>query len=172
MNLCMHQGKQYLVVFDYYSRYLEILLLNVTTAEHVIQKLKATFARFGIPELVVSYNAPQFTCDAWRKFCATYDIQHMTSSPYNPQGNGHAERAVQTAKRILKQEDLLLALVSFRATPNTSTGVSPAELLMGRKICTTLPTLQKNLRPKWPNKPGIKKKDREVKEKQAYYFNG
>ncbi|KAK3518258.1 hypothetical protein QTP70_034964, partial [Hemibagrus guttatus] len=58
-------------------------------------------------------NRPQFISKAWRNFCDTYDIQHITSSPYNPQGNGHAEWAVQTAKRILKQDDPLLALMSF-----------------------------------------------------------
>ncbi len=100
-----------------------------------------------------------------------YDTQHVTSSPHNPQGNGHAERAVQTAKRILKQDDPVVALMCFRATPIASTGVSPAELLMGRKMRTTLPTLPKNLRPKWPNKSSIKERDKAAKEKQAYYFN-
>uniref|UniRef100_A0A3B3T9T2 Integrase catalytic domain-containing protein n=1 Tax=Paramormyrops kingsleyae TaxID=1676925 RepID=A0A3B3T9T2_9TELE len=146
-------------------------LYGSTESTCVIHKLKATFARFGIPEQIVSDNEPQFISEVWRNFCATCDIQHITSSPHNPQGNGHVEWAEQTAKRILKQEDPLLALMSFRATPNTSTSISPAELLMGRKIRTTLPTLQKNLRPKWPSKTSIREKDKAAKEQQAYYFN-
>uniref|UniRef100_A0A8C2DFQ8 Integrase catalytic domain-containing protein n=1 Tax=Cyprinus carpio TaxID=7962 RepID=A0A8C2DFQ8_CYPCA len=134
----MHIGKQYLVVSDYHLRYLKILLLQSTTSEHVIQRLKALFARFGIPEQIVSDNGPQFTSEAWRSFCDMYDTQHITSSPHNPLGNGHTEQAVQTAKRILKQDDPVVALM----------WVSPAELLMGRKTCTTLPTLPRNLRPK------------------------
>ncbi len=51
-DLCMHEWKQYLVVLDYYSHYLEILLLQSTTSEHVIQRLKVLFARFGIPEQI------------------------------------------------------------------------------------------------------------------------
>uniref|UniRef100_A0A3Q3IJT4 Uncharacterized protein n=1 Tax=Monopterus albus TaxID=43700 RepID=A0A3Q3IJT4_MONAL len=53
--------------------------------------------------------------------------------------------------RILQQKDPLLALMSFRAMPATATGVSPAELLMGRRIQTTLPTLESNLVPQWPD---------------------
>ncbi|KAL7374533.1 hypothetical protein ABVT39_002429 [Epinephelus coioides] len=50
-------------------------------------------------------------------------------------------------------------------------GVSPAELLLGRKIRTTLPTLEKNLRPKWPNRKIVKQKDAGEKVKQAFYYN-
>ena len=170
-DICEYKGKQYLVISDYYSRYLEILHLPTTTTEQVVRSMKATFARFGIPELIVSDNGPQYTSDAWKEFCRLYDIEHSTSSPHNPQGNGHAERAVQTAKRILKQDDPLLALMSYRATPTTSTGVSPAEMLMGRKIRTTLPSLKKNLIPRQPNRDLIRRRDEEAKQQQAFYYN-
>ena len=39
--------------------------------------------------------------------------------------------------------------MAYRATPLQS-GLSPAELLMGRKICTSIPTPTDNLRPSWP----------------------
>ena len=59
----------------------------------------------------------------------------------------------------------------YRATPCNSTGASPAELLMGRKIRTTLPTLESNLQPKWPSRKSIKARDTLEKQKQAYYYN-
>uniref|UniRef100_A0AAV2L7J6 Reverse transcriptase RNase H-like domain-containing protein n=1 Tax=Knipowitschia caucasica TaxID=637954 RepID=A0AAV2L7J6_KNICA len=70
-----------------------------------------------------------------------------------------------------KRDDPLLALMSYRATPTTSTGVSPAEMLMGRKIRTTLPSLKKNLIPKQPNRDLIRRRDEEAKQQQAFYYN-
>ena len=170
-DICEYNGKQYLVISDYYSRYLEILHSPTTTAEQIVRLMKATCARFGIPEQIVSDNGPQYTSEVWKDFCRRFDIRHTTSSPYHPQGNGHAERAVQTAKSILKQEDPLLALMCYRATPTSSTGVSPAEMLMGRKIRTTLPSLEKNLIPKWPDRNLVRRRDEEAKQRQAFYFN-
>lgn len=170
-DLCEHKGRNYLIVSDYYSRYLEILELSVTTADQVVAKLKATFARYGIPDAVCSDHGPQFSCETFKRFSQEYDFVHITSSPHHPSGNGQAERAVQTAKRILQQKDPLLALMSLRATPTTSTGVSPAELLMGRKIRTTLPTLDCKLRPKWPDQSLIRQREAAEKERQAFYFN-
>lgn len=171
MDLCVHRGKNYLVVSDYFSKYLEILHLSVTTADQVLQKLKAVFARFGIPDTIHSDNRPQFACETFKAFSAEFGFEHITSSPHHPSGNGHAERAVQTAKRILQQKDPLLALMSFRATPTTATGVSPAELLMGRRIRTTLPTLESNLVPQWPDLSIVQLRNKADKERQAFYFN-
>uniref|UniRef100_A0AAV2LRJ9 Reverse transcriptase RNase H-like domain-containing protein n=1 Tax=Knipowitschia caucasica TaxID=637954 RepID=A0AAV2LRJ9_KNICA len=70
-----------------------------------------------------------------------------------------------------KRDDPLLALMSYRATPTTSTGVSPAEMLMGRKIRTTLPSRKRNLIPKQPNCDLIRRRDEEAKQQQAFYYN-
>ncbi|XP_061570027.1 uncharacterized protein K02A2.6-like [Cololabis saira] len=171
LDLCEYNKNNHLIISDYYSRFLEVLHLPSTISTQVIQRLKATFARFGIPDEVVSDNGPQFSSAEFQELANQLDFRHITSSPHHPQGNGHAERAVQTAKRILRQEDPLLALMCYRSTPCTTTGVSPAELLMGRKIKTTLPTLEKNLRPKWPNRRTVEQKDAGEKAKQTFYYN-
>lgn len=171
LDLCEFNKQNYLVISDYYSRYIEILHMTTTTSAQVALKLKATCARYGIPDMVVSDNGPQFSSTEFQDLARELDFKHITSSPHNAQGNGHAERAVQTAKRILKQKDPLIALMCYRSTPCSTTGVSPAELLMGRKIRTTLPTLERNLQPIWPNKQQIKQKDEAEKRKQAFYYN-
>ena len=75
---------------------------------------------------------------------------HTTSSPLFPASNRQAERIVQTVKHLLKDaEDPPFALLSYRATPFLWFGKSPAELLIGRKICTSLPQTTTSLIPQW-----------------------
>lgn len=170
LDLCEH-NHNYLIISDYYSRFLEILHLSSTTSAHIIQKLRTVFARFGVVDQAVSDNGPQFASTEFQNFAKELDFEHISSSPHHPQGNGHAERAVQTAKKILKQKDPLLALMIYRSTPCSTTGFSPAELLMGRRIRTTVPTLEKNLLPKWPSRKAVRVNDAKQKTVQAHYFN-
>ena len=59
--------------------------------------------------------------------------------PYYPRGNGEAERAVRTLKNLLKGvKNPYLALMSYRATPLPWCNLSPAQLLMGRRIRTVV----------------------------------
>ena len=137
----------YLLVVDYYSRWIEIARLERTTAECVIAHTSSLFARHGIPEVVISDNGPQYTSAQYAQFAKDYDFRHITSSPYHPQGNGEAERAVQTVKNLLKKSnDPYMALLAYRATP-LEVGYSPSELLMCRKLRTTVPTVRKQREP-------------------------
>ena len=57
--------------------------------------------------------------------------------------------AVQTVKHLLKKaQDPYRALLAYRPTPLES-GLCPAELLMGRKIRTQVPTVPAQLMPSW-----------------------
>ena len=134
-------------------------------------KMKDIFARWGVPEEIVSDNGPQFSSEQFRKFSQEYDFKHFTTSPYYPQANGEAESGVRIAKKILKQRDPFLALMSYRATPHTATGVSPCQLMMGREIRTLLPTLESNLKQVLPSQEALARKDEETKTAYRRHFD-
>ena len=134
MDLFELNGQYYLIVVDYYSRWLETAQLMQTTPVAVMEHCKSIFARFGIPEVVLSDNGPQFSSREFRKFSQVYCFTHITSSPYHPQGNGEAERSVQTMKNLPKKStDPYIALLNHCTTPLLH-GYSPAELMMCRKL--------------------------------------
>jgi hypothetical protein len=143
MDMCELQGKSYLVIVDYYSRYPEVIQMASTTSSLVIEAIKGVFSRHGIPMKVISDNGPQFNSHLFTQFAQEFGFTHRTSSPGYPQSNGLAERAVQTVKNILKkgEKHLSLGLMAYRATPLRDLGNrSPAELLMNRQLRTTLPS--------------------------------
>ena len=65
------------------------------------------------PDIFVSDNGPQFAFDAFARFMSSCNITHRTSSPKHPQSNGEAERAVQTAKRLIPVLYMWLRLCLF-----------------------------------------------------------
>lgn len=156
----------YLLVVDYYSRYIEIALLKGTTTSDIVTHMKSIFARHGIPETVISDNGPQYASREFAEFAKTYEFKHCTSSPYFPQGNGEAERAVGTIKSLLgKNGDPYKALLAYRATP-LQVGYSPAELLMGRILRTTVPTTRSQREPKVPDAAIVRSRDKKNKSRQ------
>ena len=162
-DLCEFQKQMFLITIDYHSRWIEIDKLNSTTSNAVIGKLKRIFTTHGIPDSLRTDNGPQFASTEFANFATQYGFLHDTSSPHVPQANGMAERAVQTAKKILAQRNSDLALLNYRDTPHSATGVSPAEALMGRRLKTRLPVLAASLAPKVPDQEHLKERDRAAK---------
>ncbi len=86
------QGQNYINTVDYYSRFFELDRLTSTTSSSIIHKLKAAFARHGIPEVVVSDNGPQYVSKEFESFSQSWEFKHTTANPHYPQSNGLAER--------------------------------------------------------------------------------
>ncbi|UYV70501.1 K02A2.6-like [Cordylochernes scorpioides] len=168
VDLFTLKGQNYLVIADYYSRYPEIARLEDMTSASIIVHCKSIFARHGIPLEVRSDNGPQFG-SLFKEFAHEYGFTHVTSSPRYPQSNGFIESFVKIVKeRISKSKDPYLALLAYRATP-LANGFSPAELSMGWRVRTTIPTPAKQHQP--PNLKNWKNHEAIQRKKQKYYYD-
>ena len=169
-DLFKWKGLTYLLVVDYFSKYIEISKLEGESSQEVIQRLKSIFARHGILQQVMSDNGPQFSSIEFSKFAKAYQFVHSTSSPKFPQSNGEAERAVRTIKGLLKKaEDPYAALLEYRSTPVTC-GYSPAELLMNRKLRSSVPTSPVQLQPSVPDYSRLRENvERKMKQQKAKF---
>ena len=67
-DLFQLNGKTYLLVADYFSRYMEVQTLATTTSASVIRALKAIFTRHGVPSVLVSDNGPQYNSTEMQEF--------------------------------------------------------------------------------------------------------
>jgi hypothetical protein len=166
--------KDFLLVVDYYSCFFEVAQLQSTTSNSVINKIKPMFARYGIPERVVSDNGPQYSSQEFKDFSKRYNFDHVTSSPYHPKSNGLAEKYVQVVKRIfekarLDRQDPLLGILEYRSTP-LDIGYSPAELLQGRLLRSVMPILPQRLEPKFIDHSVVRTKleTKRAHEKEYY----
>ena len=171
-DLFKWENHDYVLVADYYSKFIEFHILPDTKSSTVVTYIKSIFSRHGIPEEVISDNGPQYASKEFAKFAEKWEFKHTTSSPRYPQSNGFAERMVQTLKNLLQKardsgNDPYLAVLNYRSTPVSNTIPSPAEILMNRQLRTRLNTPSKKSRKK-TNGIREKLKERQMKQKQYY----
>ena len=136
------RGSQYLIVVDYYSRWIEVRRFSSLSSVTTIESFKSILCVHGIPDCIISDNGPQFASREFAEFAKDYCFIHVTSSPRYPKANGEAERAVATVKMLWKKaQDPHASLLIYRSTP-LANGFTPSELLMGRLLQTSLPTTE------------------------------
>ena len=93
--------KMFLIVVDAHSKWPEVVQMSSTTTSKTVEVLQVLFAKYGLPEQLVSDNGPQFTSEDFAYFMKANGIKHIRSAPYHPSSNGLAERFVQTFKRAI-----------------------------------------------------------------------
>ena len=164
-------GKTYLLVVDSYSKWPEIWEVSSTSTTATIEVLRHIFSVFGLPEQLVSDNGPQFTSNKFAIFVRSNGIKHFKSAPYHPSTNGAVERLVQTLKNSLKkgkkeghtsQYTLSNFLLFYRATPHSTTGKPPSELMLKRPLRTVLDLLKPNTETKVRNQQDLQKSKHET----------
>ena len=126
--------------------------LTSTTSPSIVKALKGIFARHGIPEVLRSDNGLQFDSEAMTVFASEYEFSHITRSPrYVPtkqRPGWEIDQDNQTAPQEIRWSFSYTLLL--QTTPLQWCGYSPSELLMGRRLRTTLPQVQELLVPNGP----------------------
>ena len=146
------QAARYAVTLtDYHSKWVEVALSAKVETSDVIRVLSVIWAREGYPDEIVTDNGPQFVSRDFETYLQKRKIRHLKSSVYWPRGNAAVERFNRSLKSWVQaaaqQSDVPFQayiqgrLARYRATPHCSTGVSPSELLHGRKMRLDLPAL-------------------------------
>ena len=165
------KGYYYLVVADRLSGWVEIQQVKVGTndagAEGLCKSLRRMMVTFGVPTEISSDGGPEFSAAETAAFLKRWGIRHRVSSVSLPSSNGRAELAVKSAKRILmdnvgadgtlNNDAMVRALLTHRNTPDPGCKLSPAQILLGRPLRDTLPTISKEvmifnndeLQPQW-----------------------
>uniref|UniRef100_A0A1X7TEG4 Integrase catalytic domain-containing protein n=1 Tax=Amphimedon queenslandica TaxID=400682 RepID=A0A1X7TEG4_AMPQE len=128
-------GKLFLIVIDAYSKWMDVQIVPSTASEVTTAKLRVIFATFGLPEQVVSDNTSGFTSTEFKQFVSESGIRQVLVSPYHQSSNGLAEQAVAIFNNIVKK---------FESPMETTTGISPADPLIGRRLRTHLDLLHPN----------------------------
>nr|XP_033495922.1 uncharacterized protein K02A2.6-like [Epinephelus lanceolatus] len=171
--------KMFLDIVDAHSKWLDVYPVTSATSANTINCLRNSFSTHGIPEMIVSDNAQCFVSEQTKDFMTQNGITHVTSALYHPSSNGLAERAVQTFKELMKKSSgdtvetrLNRALFRYRITPQSTTGLSPAEMMMGRKLRCTLDLIHPDLKKKVESKQASQKAHHDQHAKERNFAAG
>ena len=149
----LSSGEYLLVVVDEYSRYPVVELTRSTSGEAVIPVLDKVFSTHGIPETVKTDGGPPFNGHDFQMYLRWAGCQHRKVSPEDPEANGLAENFMKIIKKSWHtsliegknpMQEMYKMLRQYRATPHSSTGKPPAEVLFNRPYKVRLPN------PAWP----------------------
>ena len=141
-------GQPFLVIVDRFSGW-----FNVYTGKGGSIELQGVFTKLfqdvGVPESLTTDGGTTYMSRGFQDLLQQYGVQHRVSSVGFPHGNTRSEVAVKSAKRLLRTNldnrgnldkvAVTRALLQYRNTPDRDIGLSPAEMLYGRKLKDFLP---------------------------------
>jgi hypothetical protein len=148
------QGREFLILVDAFSRWLEVRLMNKTNAQSVLKELQDIFNVFGYSKELVSDNGPPFSSFEFKSKLESLGIKVTKTPPYHPKSNGLVERAVQSAKSVLRKfvhefkhefqirKAVHIFLMNYRNSPCTEEMFTPAEKIFKYTPRTELSSLK------------------------------
>lgn len=169
----------FLIIVDAHSKWIDVYPTNSATSQVTIEKLRQCFSTHGLPQTIVSDSGTCFTSQEFETFLKQNGIQHKTSVPFHPASNGLTERAVQTFKQGIKktkgdtlETKIARFLFNYRITPQSTTGLSLAEMLMSRRLCSTLDLLLPDVKSKIRKKQLKQKEHHDTRSKGRSFNSG
>ena len=111
-----------------------------TVAKALVDKW---FYVYGLPTGIHSDQGKSFNNKIIEQLCKIYDVKQSTTTPYNPCGNSHCKRLNCTLQNLLKAlpkeqkpnwpAHLSALMFAYNATPHSTTGNQPYQLMFGCK---------------------------------------
>ena len=134
----------YLVIGDYFCKYLIVRRLPNSSTHAVIKELGLVFTELGRPFVLRSDNGPCYSSREFHNFLNFYQVDHITSSPHHPQSNGFAEALVGIAKKLMEKslkEGKTMELWSFTVQDHSNFINTPISIRdVDRKKATFKPS--------------------------------
>ena len=138
-DLFYFRKQDFLILIDYFSKFLIVCKLLNLTSNTVIKELGLIFTEFGKPFILHSDNRPCYISKEFQFFMKDWNIKSITPSPYFHQSNGLMELMVTTLKNLIEKSLQLnkpwfYLLQEHRITPISKNIPSPAEILFGQRM--------------------------------------
>ena len=142
-----HHQRFLVLTYDLHSKWAEVAAAGTVTAGVQVNILDSLFARWGLPKTITTDNGPQMVSHELCSYLKEKGIHHNRTAFYNPSANGGVERLNQLLMNGIRghlaqgctfNPSLLQTLLHYRATPHSTTGVSPASLMLGWELLLPL----------------------------------
>ncbi|XP_064104985.1 uncharacterized protein LOC135214540 [Macrobrachium nipponense] len=153
-------GEYFMVVIDDYTRYPVVEKLMNIKADTVTARHENIFGVFGTTSVIKTDNGASFN-------------GHRKITPLHPMSNATAEAFMKPLVKAIKtsnaqsqelKSDISKFLLNYRSKSHPSTVVSPGELMLNRKMKTTLPQIITKSRD-----TRVRKRDTKAKAKNKWY---
>ena len=131
------ESNTYILTVDAHSKWIDVHIVNSTSVETTIMKLRSVFATHRLPEQIVSNNGTGFASEEFKKFTEQNGIKHnYFYITHHPSSYG---MACLSKESVNCKEQSKTKLHSFSSNivlllRLQHAGLSPVKLLVGRRL--------------------------------------
>ena len=139
-------NKNYLCIIDYNSKFPVAKRLEGLSVESLVKTINIIFAKYGIPQKIMSDAGTNFVSDRFQQFCKSINIEQAVSLAYHHQSNAQVKDCIKFIKCTFKKctksgGDINMALLQIHTTPLGQGLPSLATLMFNRQVHGIMPVL-------------------------------